>query len=195
MRAIVAGLDSARLENRRPVQIDPGALSPPAPLDHTADADKTRMSAATRSGFVAVAEEMENVLGIKKHDCFRISAKTGLGVHQLLDAIVELLPPPPDRQNEPTAALVFDSINDDYRGVICYVRVFAGELNLRQKIRFMGTGRTYQVTELGKFAPKMTPVERLAAGEVGYVIANIRQLSDVTIGDTITDDTEGAGNV
>ncbi|MGA2094286.1 MAG: GTP-binding protein, partial [Sedimentisphaerales bacterium] len=82
------------------------------------------------------AEEIEHVLGIKKQDCFRISAKTGIGVRELLDAVVELLPPPPDRGSEPTAALVFDSINDDYRGVICYVRMFAGELKLRQKIRF-----------------------------------------------------------
>ncbi len=138
------------------------------------------------------AEEIEHILGIKKHDCFRISAKTGLGVRELLGAIVTLLPPPPDRSGEPTAALVFDSINDDYRGVICYVRVFAGELKVKQKIRFMGAGRTYLVTELGKFAPKMTPIERLGSGEVGYVIANIRQLSDVTIGDTITDDNKPA---
>jgi GTP-binding protein LepA len=138
------------------------------------------------------AEEIEHVLGIKKQDCFRISAKTGLGVRELLDAVVELLPPPPDRGSEPTAALVFDSINDDYRGVICYVRMFAGELKLRQKIRFMGANRTYLVTELGKFKPKMESVDRLSAGEVGYVIANIRQLSDVNLGDTITDDSRPA---
>jgi GTP-binding protein LepA len=138
------------------------------------------------------AEEIEHVLGIKKQDCFRISAKTGLGVRELLDAVVTLLPPPPDLSNDPTAALVFDSINDDYRGVICYVRVFAGELTVRQKIRFMGAGRTHLITELGKFTPKMSPVDRLSAGEVGYVIANVRQLSDVTIGDTITDDAKPA---
>jgi GTP-binding protein LepA len=92
------------------------------------------------------AEEIEHVLGIKKQECFRISAKSGLGVRELLDAIVMLLPSPPDRSSEPTAALVFDSINDDYRGVICYVRVFAGTLALKQKIRFMGTGRNYLVT-------------------------------------------------
>lgn len=138
------------------------------------------------------ANEIEHILGIKKGDCFRISAKTGLGVRELLGAIITLLPAPPDRSGEPTAALVFDSINDDYRGVVCYVRVFSGELKVKQKIRFMGAGRTYLVTELGKFTPKMTPVEGLSAGEVGYVIANIRQLADVTIGDTITDDSSPA---
>lgn len=138
------------------------------------------------------AEEIEHVLGIRKQDCFRISAKTGAGVRELLDAVITLLPPPPDRSGEPTAALVFDSICDDYRGVICYVRVFAGELAVRQKIRFMRSGRKYLITELGKFTPKMSPVERLGAGEVGYVIANVRQLSDVTVGDTITDDSRPA---
>ena len=73
-----------------------------------------------------IAEEIEHVLGIRKRECFHISAKSGIGVQELLDAIVTLLPPPPDKSNEPTAALIFDSITDEYRGVICYVRVFAG---------------------------------------------------------------------
>ncbi len=138
------------------------------------------------------AEEIEHVLGIRKQDCFLISAKTGVGVRELLDAVVTLLPPPPDDGDKPTAALVFDCICDDYRGVICYVRVFAGSLSVKQKIRFMGVGRTHLITELGKFTPKMSPVDRLSAGEVGYVIANVRRLSDVTIGDTITDDSKPA---
>ena len=129
---------------------------------------------------------------MKKEECFHISAKSGLGVKELLDAIVKKLPPPPDRSNEPTAALIFDSLSDEYRGVICYVRVFAGKLRVKQKIRFMGRSRAYLVTELGKFTPKMTPVDELGTGEVGYVIGNIRTLADVTIGDTITDDAEPA---
>jgi len=140
----------------------------------------------------ATTEEIEHVIGIRKSDCFYISAKTGKGVAQLLEAIVTLLPAPPDRANEPTAALVFDSHCDDYRGVICYVRVFAGLLKVRQKIRFMGAGRAHTITELGKFTPGMTAVNELGAGEVGYVIANIRELADVTIGDTITDDGQPA---
>ncbi|MBE0537082.1 MAG: elongation factor 4 [Phycisphaerae bacterium] len=135
-----------------------------------------------------VAEEIEHVLGIRKNECFAISAKTGLGVAELLDAIVTLLPPPADKANEPPAALIFDSHCDEYRGVICYVRLFAGSLRVRQRIRLMRSGRTYTISELGKFTPEMTSVDALGVGEVGYVIANIRQLADVTIGDTITDD-------
>jgi GTP-binding protein LepA len=139
-----------------------------------------------------VAEEIEHTIGIRKNECFSISAKKGTGVAELLEAIVTYLPPPPDRSDEPAAALVFDSHCDDYRGVICYVRMFAGFLRVRQKIRFMGTGRTHIITELGKFTPKMTPVDSLGPGEVGYVIATIRDIADVTIGDTITDDAEPA---
>ncbi len=139
-----------------------------------------------------VAEEIEHTIGIRKNECFHISAKKGTGVPELLDALVTLLPPPPDRSREQTAALVFDSHCDDYRGVICYVRVFAGSLRVGQKIRFMSNGRTYTITELGKFTPKMKPVDEMGTGEVGYVIANIRELADVTIGDTITDNAEPA---
>ena len=133
------------------------------------------------------AEEIEHVIGIRKSDCFHISAKTGQGVKELLDAVVTLLPPPKDESDKPTAALIFDSHFDDYRGVICYVRVFAGRLAVRQKIRLMGGGGTHIISEVGKFTPKMTAVEGLGTGDVGYIIANIRNLSDVTVGDTITD--------
>jgi GTP-binding protein LepA len=138
------------------------------------------------------AEEIEHVLGIRKNECFPISAKTGVGCEELLDAVCELLPPPQDQSDERTKALVFDSHCDQYRGVICYVRVFSGKLKVRNKIRLMHAGRSYLVTELGKFRPAMIPVDELGAGEVGYVIANIRNLADVTIGDTITDDAEPA---
>ncbi len=139
-----------------------------------------------------VAEEMEHVLGIRKNECFLISAKTGQGTHELLDAICELLPPPENRSDEPTKALVFDSHCDSYRGVICYVRIFSGHLRVGQKIRLMHKGRSYLVTELGKFRPMMTPVKELGVGEVGYIVANIRNLSDVTVGETITDDAHPA---
>ncbi len=81
----------------------------------------------------------------------------------------------PTAATSPPRALIFDSQYDDYRGVICYVRVFSGTLKVRQKIRLMGTGSTYQITELGKFRPDMKPVDQLGTGEVGYVIANIRR--------------------
>jgi len=135
-----------------------------------------------------VAEEIEHILGIGANECFKISAKSGLGVAELLEAIVMFLPPPEDKSGQPTAALIFDSHADQYKGVICYVRVFAGELRLKQKVRFMRCGRIHTITELGKFKPEMTPVDKLGTGEVGYVIANIRELADVTIGDTITDE-------
>ncbi|MFC1766165.1 translation elongation factor 4 [Planctomycetota bacterium] len=139
-----------------------------------------------------VGEEIEHIVGIRRNECFEISAKTGVGVGELLDAVCELLPPPEDKSDQPTQALVFDSHVDEYRGVICYVRVFAGTLNKRQKIRFMGADRPYQIAELGKFTPQMTPIDRLGTGEVGYVIANIRKIADVTVGDTITDETAPA---
>jgi GTP-binding protein LepA len=141
-----------------------------------------------------VAEEIEHIIGISKGECFHISAKTGIGVKELLDAVVTLLPPPEDKSAEPTGALIFDSHCDDYRGVICYVRMFAGSLRQKQKIRLMGTGRSYVISELGKFTPKATPVDELSAGEVGYVIANIKKLADVTVGDTITDEANPAQN-
>ncbi len=139
-----------------------------------------------------VAEEVDHALGIPADECLPVSAKTGQGVGALLEAIVTRLPAPQDKSSEPTAALIFDSHADEYRGVICYVRVFQGRLVKKQKIRLMGSGRTYTITELGKFMPVMTAVEQLGTGEVGYVIANIKQLGDVTIGDTITDNARPA---
>jgi len=139
-----------------------------------------------------VAEEIEHVFGIGANESFKISAKSGSGIDELLEAIVTFLPPPEDKSNEPTAALIFDSHCDQYKGVICYVRVFAGSLMMKQKVSFMRGGRTHIITELGKFIPKMTKVDKLGTGEVGYVIANIRELADVTIGDTITDLAEPA---
>ncbi|MBN1844301.1 MAG: elongation factor 4, partial [Sedimentisphaerales bacterium] len=132
-------------------------------------------------------EQIEHVLGLRGPECFLISAKTGQGVAELLEAIVTLLPPPDGHDGEPTAGLVFDSHFDEYRGVICYVRIFAGQIRQGQKIRLLAAGRDYQVIELGKFTPGMTRTDRLGAGEVGYIIANIRQLREVTIGETITD--------
>ncbi len=135
-----------------------------------------------------VIEEVEQVLGVGMEDCFPISAKTGEGIDELLEAIITKLPAPEDKTDKPTAALIYDSFADEYRGVICYVRVFEGTLKKRQKIRFMSSGRTYVVSDLGKLTPYMTSVDSLSSGEVGYVVANIKELSDVTIGDTITDD-------
>ena len=135
-----------------------------------------------------VGEEIEHIIGISRNECFDISAKSGVGVEDLIGAVIELLPAPEDKSAETTKALIFDSICNEYRGVICFVRVFSGSLKVKQKIRFMGTGRNYLITELGKMTPRMSPVDELGCGEVGYVVANIKKLADVTVGDTITDD-------
>ncbi|MBI9017449.1 MAG: elongation factor 4 [Phycisphaerae bacterium] len=135
-----------------------------------------------------VAEEIEHILGLKKEDCYNVSAKSAANMEELLEAIVTLLPPPEDHCNEQPRALIFDSHYDDYRGVICYVRIFGGTLKTGQKVRMMNTGRSYLVSELGKFTPKMKRINELTCGEVGYMVASIRTLSEVTIGDTITDE-------
>jgi GTP-binding protein LepA len=133
-----------------------------------------------------VAEEIEHILGINRNECFYISAKSGQGIAELLEAIITFLPPPAVESTKQTRALIFDSHYDEYRGVICYIRVASGLLNPGDKILMMGTNRNYQISELGKFTPEMKKTDSLGAGEVGYVIANIRTLSDITIGDTIT---------
>jgi GTP-binding protein LepA len=134
-----------------------------------------------------VAEEIEQVLGFPAEDCILVSAKTGQGIDDLLAALCDKLPPPRGKPDEPTRALIFDSLYDDYRGVITYVRVVDGELKKGQKIRFMGTDKLYQVTDLAKLMPHPKPVEKIGTGEVGYIVAAIKDLHDVRIGDTVTE--------
>ncbi len=133
-----------------------------------------------------VAMEMENLLAQAAEDCIFASAKTGQGIDEMLTAIVEQLPAPTGDADGPASALIFDSSYDDYRGVIVYVRVFHGRLAVGDKIQMMGTRQEYQISSMGKFCPKPTDVKQLGAGEVGYVVANIRELSAVHVGDTIT---------
>jgi len=139
-----------------------------------------------------IAMEIEHILGIPAEDCIYVSAKTGQGLPELLDAICARLPGPRNQITEKTRALIFDSEYDDYRGVITYIRVFDGELAHGDRIRMMGSGRTYHVTELGKFTPKPVKVSRLGAGETGYMVAAIKALADVRVGDTITQDVDPA---
>jgi GTP-binding protein LepA len=134
-----------------------------------------------------VAEEMEQVLGIDALSCAPISAKTGQGVDDLLKKIADLLPAPKGDPDAPLQCLIFDSKYDDYRGVVVYVRVMNGRLAKGQKIRLMGKGTIHTVTDLGKFMPKAKPVDAIGTGEVGFIIANIKAIQDVTIGDTVTD--------
>jgi len=136
---------------------------------------------------VEVAEEIEQVLGFSAEDAILVSAKTGEGIDDLIGKLCEQLPPPRGKPDLPARALIFDSIYDDYRGVIAYVRVVDGELKKGQKILLMGASRQYQVTDLGKLMPWPTQVDRIGTGEVGFVVAAIKDLHDVRIGDTITD--------
>ena len=133
-----------------------------------------------------VAMEIEHLLGAPAEDCIMVSAKTGQGMEELFRAVAHRLPPPKGDLTKPATALLFDSKFDDYRGVVVYVRMIDGELKIGDKIRMMRTGGLFQITELGKHTPKPTAVKRLSAGEVGYIVANIRTLQDVRIGDTVT---------
>ena len=141
-----------------------------------------------------VAMEIEQVLGLAAEDCLYCSAKTGHGIRDLLDAICRRLPPPRDPETDRTRALIFDSHYDDYRGVIVYFRVFDGELAVGDRIRMMGTGRTYAVGELGRYTPQPLKVKCLGPGDVGYMVASIKTLDDVRVGDTITLDAHPAAD-
>jgi GTP-binding protein LepA len=136
---------------------------------------------------VEVAEEIEQVLGFRAEDATLVSAKTGQGVDELITKLCIQLPPPKGIPDAPLRALIFDSIYDDYRGVIVYVRVVDGQLRKGQKIRLMGTGRDYICTDLGKLMPRPTQVEKIGTGEVGFLVASIKDLHDVRIGDTVGD--------
>ena len=133
-----------------------------------------------------VREQIENVVGIDASAAVLTSAKSGEGVDEVLRAIVERVPPPSGDPDKPLKALLFDSWYDPYRGVACLVRVIDGTLAAGERIRFMASGRTYQVDELGVFEPKARKVASLSVGEVGYVYAGIKDLIQAQIGDTIT---------
>jgi GTP-binding protein LepA len=133
------------------------------------------------------ALEVEHVLGIPADNVQFVSAKSGLGVPDLIVAIAKHLPPPKGDADAPLQALIFDSEYNDYRGVICYLRVMNGTIRKGQRILLMGRERTYLVTDLGKFRPQMLACPQLSAGETGYLVASIKSLYDVTVGDTVTD--------
>jgi GTP-binding protein LepA len=135
-----------------------------------------------------IREQIETVIGLDARDALLVSAKQGTGVHEVLEAIVLLVPPPKGSPDAPLRALIFDSWFDAYRGVIILVRVMEGRLRKGQKIRLWSNGQVYEVEALGYQAPKATPCDELAAGEVGFLSATIKTVSDAKIGDTITDD-------
>ncbi|MBI4353468.1 MAG: elongation factor 4 [Candidatus Omnitrophica bacterium] len=133
-----------------------------------------------------VKRQIHNILGIDEKDILPVSAKLGLGVVDVLERIVQKVPPPAGSPDEPLQALVFDSNFDVYRGVIIYVRVFNGALKKGMKIRMMASGREYQVLETGVLTPKLAPCDLLDCGEVGYITCNIRSAKEVENGDTLT---------
>ena len=133
-----------------------------------------------------VAMEIEQVFGLPAEDCILVSAKTGQGIKELLDAICERFPDPPKPETDKLRALIFDSHYDDYRGVVVSTRVFEGKLEIGQKILMMGTGRHWTVTDLGKNTPFPVRVKTLETNEAGWMVASIKTLGDVRVGDTVT---------
>lgn len=133
------------------------------------------------------AEEIETILGIDASDAPRISAKSGLNVDRVLEEIVKKIPAPDGDPNAPLKALIFDSFYDNFKGVICFVRVKDGCVKVGSKIKTFMSGKTFTVTEVGVFSPKMLPTAELSAGEVGYIAASVKSIEDTEVGDTITD--------
>jgi GTP-binding protein LepA len=139
-----------------------------------------------------VRQQIEDIIGLDASDALTISAKTGLGVEEVLETIVQRLPPPRGDAGAPLQALVVDSWYDSYLGVVTLVRVKNGTLRKGQKVRFMGTGAVHQLDRVGVLTPKSLLVDELAPGEVGFVTAAIKEIADARVGDTITDDRKPA---
>ncbi|MEA3507491.1 MAG: translation elongation factor 4 [Synergistota bacterium] len=130
--------------------------------------------------------ELEEVVGIDASDALEASAKAGQGITEILEAVIKRVPGPSGSEEAPLQALIFDSIYNNYRGVICNIRVVDGAIKTGQTIRFMATRETYQVEEIGVFRPDMRPVKTLGPGEVGYLIAGIKNVAEARVGDTVT---------
>ncbi|MFN6187277.1 MAG: translation elongation factor 4, partial [Microcystis sp.] len=133
-----------------------------------------------------VAAEIEEVVGLDCSEAIRASAKAGIGINDILESIVQLVPPPQDTLEEPFRALIFDSYYDAYRGVVVYFRVMDGRVKKGDKIRFMASGKEFVIDELGILSPQQVQVNELHAGEVGYLAAAIKTVADARVGDTIT---------
>jgi len=135
-----------------------------------------------------VKEEIENIIGIDASDAPLISAKEGINIEDVLQAIVNKIPAPKGSKDAPLKALIFDSYYDSYKGVVSFIRVFEGTIKPGMNIRMMSTNKRYDVVEVGITTNKHIPVDKLEAGDVGYVVANIKNVKDARVGDTITDD-------
>jgi len=134
-----------------------------------------------------VAKDVANLLGCDAESIIRVSAKTGLNVEKVLDAIIERIPPPKGDENEPLQALIFDSHYDSYKGVIAYIRVFNGKVSMREKFLLMSTHVEIEPIEIGIFAPNMKAVSELSAGDVGYIATGLKTVKDCRVGDTLTE--------
>lgn len=132
------------------------------------------------------AEEIENILGVDASDAPRISAKSGLNIEEVLESVVKKIPAPRGDETAPLKALIFDSFYDNFKGVICFVRLMDGTVRVGDEITAFMTTKRFTVTEVGVFSPKMTPVHQLSAGEVGYIAASVKSIEDTAVGDTIT---------
>ena len=132
-------------------------------------------------------KEIESIIGIPADDAPCISAKTGLNITDVLDKIIETVPPPKGNTDEPLQALIFDSYYDNYKGAVCLVRIKNGTVKTGTKIKMIQTGKEFEVVEVGRFNPKLERTEELSAGDVGYISASIKTVSDISVGDTITE--------
>lgn len=139
-----------------------------------------------------VRKEIEDVIGLDASMAPLVSAKSGIGIDAVLDAIIKLIPPPEGLEENPLRALIFDSFYDNYKGVLCYIRVKEGIIKPGMTIKMMATGKEFGVTEVGVFKPFYSPVDCLLSGDVGYVAASIKNVQDTRVGDTITDATNAA---
>ncbi|XVL96319.1 translation elongation factor 4 [Bacillus subtilis] len=133
-----------------------------------------------------VRQEVEDVIGLDASEAVLASAKTGIGIEEILEQIVEKVPAPTGDPEAPLKALIFDSLYDAYRGVVAYIRVVEGTVKPGQKIKMMATGKEFEVTEVGVFTPKATPTNELTVGDVGFLTASIKNVGDTRVGDTIT---------
>ena len=142
-----------------------------------------------------VRREIEEVIGLDASQAPLISAKVGLGIDDVLESVVTMMPAPTGDENAPLQALIFDSFYDNYRGAICFVRIVSGTVRAGMTIRMMNTGARFEVVEVGTRSPGYVPADALRAGDVGYIAASIKDLHDTRVGDTITDDANPAGQM
>ncbi|WP_102345535.1 translation elongation factor 4 [Bacillus sp. Marseille-P3661] len=139
-----------------------------------------------------VRQEVEDIIGLDASEAVLASAKAGIGIEEILEQIVEKVPPPSGNPDAPLKALIFDSLYDPYRGIVTYIRIVDGTVKIGDKIRMMATGKEFEVVEVGVFTPKPTVKEELTVGDVGFLTASIKNVSDTRVGDTITSATNPA---